>query len=92
MKGTARIVSRISGSARATAGVVARAFAFGLPPKGVAVAMKPMDGSAERIRDTGLRHWITVTPEAPQNLVWLVPQVGIDYAIETSTGLNWKII
>jgi hypothetical protein len=32
-----------------------------------------------------------VQPEQPQELVWLNPQVGIDYTIETSTDLEWQI-
>jgi hypothetical protein len=48
-------------------------------------------GSGERTRDTGLYHWLTVTPTEPQHLVWLTPQVGIDYQIETSTDLKWQI-
>jgi hypothetical protein len=32
-----------------------------------------------------------VLPEQPQELVWLTPQVGIDYTIKTSTDLEWQI-
>ena len=82
MKATARI---ITGSIRAKAyGIresVVRAFAM---PTGVAVASKPTE-------DTGIRHFLHVAPEQPQELVWLVPQVGIDYTITTSTNLKWQI-
>ena len=49
------------------------------------------DRSASRTRETGLYHYLRVTPEQPQELVWLTPQVGIDYQIETSTNLEWQI-
>ena len=55
-------------------------------------ALKPIDGSGDRTRETGLFHWLQVTPTEPQQLVWLNPQMGIDYTINTSTGLHWKII
>ena len=54
--------------------------------------LRPIDGTADRTRKTGLFHWLQVTPTEPQQLVWLNPQMGIDYNIETSTGLHWKII
>jgi hypothetical protein len=47
---------------------------------------------ASMTEQSGLRHFLTVTPTEPQQLVWLNPQTGIDYNIETSTGLHWKII
>ena len=48
-------------------------------------------GKAGPTDDVGLQHYLRVTPEEPQELVWLTPQVGIDYTIEASTNLNWKI-
>ena len=39
-----------------------------------------------------LMTYLRVSPVEPQNLVWLVPQVGIDYDIRTSKGLHWNII
>jgi uncharacterized protein with von Willebrand factor type A (vWA) domain len=54
-------------------------------------ALRPIDGTADRTRETGLFHWLQVTPTETQQLVWLNPQVGIDYDIRTSSGLNWKI-
>ena len=76
MKGTARLIGSISG----------RAY-----PTGSATVLGPIGGSGSRTRDVGLLHWLHVTPEEPQQLVWLVPQVGIDYTIETSTNLHWEI-
>ena len=46
---------------------------------------------AEPTDETGVLRFLEVTPEAPQELVWLVPQYGIDYTITTSTGLKWEI-
>ena len=103
MKATARV---IRGSVRAVAqgsgGLVAVAFVFhtgirskaepmgGLPgmaagmPTGIYPMARPTD-------ESGLAHFLHVTPETPQQLVWLVPQYGIDYTIETSRGLKWQI-
>jgi hypothetical protein len=47
---------------------------------------------ASMTEQSGLHHFLTVTPTEPQQLIWLNPQTGIDYNIETSTGLHWKII
>jgi hypothetical protein len=52
----------------------------------------PWQTAAERTRETGLYHYLHVWPEQPQQLVWLNPQMSIDYTIEISTGLHWKII
>lgn len=91
MKGSARLVSSISGRAYSIGNATAKAVAFGMPSASRAVALGMVKGAGERTRDTGLWHWIRVTPTEPQHLVWLVPQVGIDYHIETSTDLHWEI-
>lgn len=82
MKATARL---ITGSVRAKAHVVGDIVAtvYGLP----GIQLK-----ASLTEQSGLRHFLTVTPTEPQQLLWLNPQTGIDYNIETSTGLHWKII
>ena len=82
MKATARLMT---GSVRAKAHVVCdiAATAYGLPS---------IQSQASLTEQSGLRHFLTVTPTEPQQLVWLNPQTGIDYNIETSTGLHWKII
>ena len=103
MKATARV---IRGSVRALAqgsgGLVAVAFVF---PAGIRSKAEPMGGlpgmaagmptgiypMARPTDESGLAHWLHVTPETPQQLVWLVPQYGIDYTIETSSGLKWQI-
>ena len=41
--------------------------------------------------ETGVHRFMQVMPEEQQELVWLVPQYGVDYSIITSTGLKWKI-
>lgn len=91
MTGKARLIGSISGRASATGGVTAKATIMGSPYRGIAQHQQPIRGSGERTRDTGLYHWLTVTPTEPQHLVWLTPQVGIDYQIETSTDLKWQI-
>lgn len=90
MKGTGRLIGNISGRAYPSRSVTARAVSFGMSASR-AMTLAPITGSGERTRDTGLFHWIQVTPTEPQQLVWLVPQVGIDYHIETSTDLKWQI-
>ena len=103
MNATARV---IRGSVRAVAqgsGVlVAVAFVF---PTGIRSKAEPMGGlpgmaagmptgiypMARPTDESGLAHFLHVTPETPQQLVWLVPQYGIDYTIETSSGLKWQI-
>ncbi len=81
MKAKARLMT---GSVRAMAHVVGdiAATAYGLPG---------IQSQASLTEQSGLSHFLTVTPTEPQQLVWLNPQ-GIDYNIETSTGLHWKII
>ena len=91
MKGSARLIGSIGGRAYSIGNATAKAVALGMPSGSKAVAMGMVKGSGERTRDTGLWHWIQVTPVEPQQLVWLVPQYGIDYTIETSNNLNWKI-
>lgn len=91
MKGTARLIGSISGRAYPTGSATATAARYGAPVASGAVVLGPVGGSASRTRDVGLIHWLHVTPEEPQQLVWLVPQVGIDYQIETSTNLKWQI-
>ena len=80
MKASARL---ITGNLRATAqivgGIAAQAFA---QPSGVTASARTTD-------EIGLMKYLRVTPVEPQNLVWLVPQVGIDYTIESNT--NWNI-
>lgn len=81
MKATARL---ITGSLRATAGIVggiaAQAWA---QPSGVSA-------SGRMTEETSLKTYLRVSPVDPQQLVWLVPQVGIDYTIESNTDWNIK--
>ena len=93
MKGSATIMGQIRGIAAAiqprqgTAAATARGqvHGSGLP------RTCPLAAAAERTRETGLLSWIRVLPEQPQELVWLTPQVGIDYTIKTSTDIEWQI-
>ena len=81
MKAKARL---ITGSLRATAGIVggiaAQAWA---QPSGVSA-------SGRMTEETSLKTYLRVSPVEPQQLVWLVPQVGVDYTIESNT--DWNII
>ena len=81
MKAKARL---ITGSLRATAGIVggiaAQAWA---QPSGVSA-------SGRMTEETNLKTYLRVSPVEPQQLVWLVPQVGIDYTIESNTDWNIK--
>lgn len=56
-----------------------RAWAF---PSGVAVSARPTDA-------VSLLKYLRVMPEQQQTLVWLVPQYGVDYTVESNT--NWNI-
>lgn len=40
--------------------------------------------------ETNLKTYLRVSPVEPQQLVWLVPQVGVDYTIESNTDWNIK--
>lgn len=82
MKARARLISTATaGSAARLMGRSAgRARAL---PSGVSVMASATD-------ETGVHRYLYVAPETPQTLVWLVPQVGIDYTIESNT--NWHII
>jgi len=68
----------MNGTGRLITATVGRAKAAGI-----------VGGSAIRTRDRNLTTYLRVKPEQPQGLVWLVPQVGIDYTIESNT--NWNI-
>lgn len=46
---------------------------------------------AEVIDDVILAKYLRVTPEAEQWLVWLTPQVGVDYTVEANRGLTWQV-
>ena len=89
MKGTGRLITATAGRAKAAGMVAARAVAIGADIAARTAMLGPVGGKAERTRATGLLHYLRVLPEQPQGLVWLVPQVGIDYTIESNT--NWNI-
>ena len=82
MKAIARVI-RSSVRARAVSANGVTAAAYALP--GIQMTAEAMD-------QAGVRHFLTVAPEEPQQLIWLVPQVGVDYTITTSTNLKWRII
>lgn len=49
-----------------------------------------VSASGRMTEETGLKTYLRVSPVEPQQLVWLVPQVGIDYTIESNTDWNIK--
>ena len=90
MKGQAYIVSdKAIGTGNLMGGISGRAATFGMT-KGSGTTIPTVNGEGERTRESGLMHWLYVTPTEPQEIVWLQP--GIDYHIETSTDLRWKIV
>lgn len=92
MNGQAVIIGSVArGSGYRVGNITAKAVAFGLMTASGLSALKTMEVGGSRTQEAGLIHWMNVTPTAPQHLVWLVPQVGIDYEIETSTNLKWQI-
>lgn len=56
---------------------------------GVGWLVGRMRGKAHTTEDVSIIKYLRVKPEQPQGLVWLVPQYGIDYTIESNT--NWNI-
>lgn len=92
MKGTARIISMTAGAGRiAGSRIGTEATAVGVVRGNGTDALRRTEGSGGRSREAGVLHWLKVTPEQVQEFVWLRPD-GIDYNIETSTNLKWKII
>lgn len=92
MKGTARIISMTAGAGRiAGSGIRTEAAAVGVARGEAIDALRRTEGDGSRSREAGLFHWLKVMPEQVQEFVWLNPE-GIDYDIETSTNLKWKII
>ena len=92
MKGTARIISMTAGAGRiAGSRIRTEATAVGVVRGEAGDAIRRIEGNGGRSREAGVFHWLKVMPEAPQNFVWLHPD-GVDYDIETSTNLKWKII
>ena len=92
MKGTARIISMTAGAGRiAGSRIRTEAAAVGVVRGDGTDTLRRTEGNGGRSREAGVFHWLRVMPEAPQNFVWLNPE-GIDYDIETSTNLKWKII
>ena len=90
MNGRAYIfTSTAIGKGSMMGGISGRAATFGMT-KGSGTTTPTVNGEGERTREIGLMHWLYVTPTEPQEIVWLQP--GIDYHIETSTDLKWRII
>lgn len=91
MNGRAYIVSSTAiGKGSMMGGISGRAATFGMTKGSGRDTVPTAIGEGERTRKTGLFHWLQVTPTEPQEIVWLQP--GIDYHIETSTDLKWRII
>lgn len=92
MKGTAQIISMTAGAGRiAGSRINTEAAAVGVVRGEAIDALRKTEGSGGRSREAGVFHWLKVMPEQVQEFVWLRPD-GVDYNIETSTNLKWKII
>ncbi len=92
MKGTARIINMTAGAGRiADSRIKTEAAAVGVVRGEAIDTLRRIEGSGGRSREAGVFHWMRVMPESPQNFVWLHPD-GVDYNVETSTNLKWKII
>ena len=80
MKAIARL---ITGSLRVTAGIADGIAAKALAqPSGVSV-------SGRMTEEANLMTYLRVSPVEPQKLVWLVPQYGVDYHVESNQ--DWII-
>ena len=83
MKGSGRLITgSLRASARIVGGIAVSAWAL---PSGVSVTARHTD-------DVNIYKYLQLAPSEPQQLVWLVPQYGIDYTVTTSTGLKWNLI
>ena len=90
MNGRAYILTSTAiGKGSMRGGISGRAATFGMT-KGSGTTTPTVNGEGERTRESGLMRWLHVKPTEPQEIVWLQP--GIDYHIETSTDLKWKIV
>ena len=76
MKGSARLINTTT---RAHASVIGQI--HGKAMSGTC----PLSGSAYPTDEVNVLKYLRVMPEQPQELVWLVPQVGIDYTLESNT-------
>lgn len=82
MKAKATIIQKsVRAVATTTGGLMAVAYT---QPNGI-------KSKAEPTNKSGVLRFLQVAPEEPQDLVWLVPQYGVDFFVTTSTGLEWKI-
>ena len=91
IKARAKIISLVSGRSAVGGQVHGSSLPRTCPLTAAANGLPLIPATAERTRESGLYHYLHVLPEQPQELVWLTPQVGIDYAIEASTDLHWTI-
>ena len=91
IRGSAQLINGSTGRAAATRMVEAKASAIDAIKATAIDVLSPLRGYAERTWQTGLMTYLRVLPEQPQELVWLTPQVGIDYEIQTSNNLEWII-
>ena len=91
MNGQAYIfTSSAIGKGSMMGGISGRAATFGMTKGSGRDTVPTTIGEGERTRERGLMHWLYVTPTEQQEIVWL--QHGIDYHIETSSDLKWRII
>ena len=91
MNGQAIVIGTIHGGGYRVGSITANAVTFGAISASGTSALKTMTVNGSCTQETGLKHWINVMPTDPQLLVWLTPQVGIDYTVTTSSKLDWDI-
>ena len=82
MKATATVIrGSVRAHATATGSLIVDCYTL---PSGIR-------SKAEPTEEGGLLRFLRVAPEEPQQLVWLVPQYGVDYTVTTSNGVEWVI-
>lgn len=82
MKAIAKVIrGSVRAQATTTGGLMAMAYAL---PTGI-------KSKAETTDQSDLHLYLDVSPVEPQQLVWLVPQYGIDYTVTATRGLEWLI-
>lgn len=80
MRGAGRL---ITGSVRASARIVGQSpVSAWAVPSGIGISARATDKSS-------IMRYLRVTPTEPQTLIWLVPQYGVDYHVESNQ--DWII-
>lgn len=89
MKGNAILTNHLRGQAFIKDAVAISAVPVVVMPLGGVMTQKKINAVAYRTRQIDLIKYLRIVPVEPQQLVWLVPQYGVDYDIISNT--NWNI-